>query len=151
MLQGQEKKLIDRNGISMAKDCVVLKGLGKCLCIVAAVGILDAHLMVAQTWAWMSMIYDRAPQEGVSAALDSTFSGDAPCAMCCAIEQERGDTQEQAPIPELKPTAKFAPVSWSAVDLVFPPVSITCLSSRECEVVVLGRQDEPPLPPPRGC
>ncbi len=28
---------------------VVLKGLGKCLCIVAAVGILDAHLMVAQT------------------------------------------------------------------------------------------------------
>jgi hypothetical protein len=105
----------------------VLKGLGKCLCIVAAVGILDAHLMVAQTWAWMSMIYDRAPQEGVSAALDSTldstFSGDAPCAMCCAIERERRDTQEQAPIPELKPAAKFAPVSWPTVDLVFPPVS----------------------------
>ena len=130
---------------------VVLKGLGKCLCIVAAVGVLDAHLMVAQTWAWMSMIYDRAPQEGVSAALDSTFSGDAPCAMCCAIEQERGDTQQQAPIPELKPTAKFAPVSWSAVDLVFPPVSIHVPLSREVQVMVLGRQDEPPLPPPRGC
>ena len=129
----------------------MLKGLGKYLCILAAVSILDAHLMVAQTWAWVSMIYDRAPQEGVSAALDSTFSGDAPCAMCCAIEQERRDTQQQAPIPELEPAAKFPPVSWSTVDFVFLPASIYVPPSREVEVAVLGRQDEPPLPPPRGC
>lgn len=127
----------------------MLKGLGKCLCIVAAVGVLDAHLMVAQTLAWMSMVYDRAPQEGVSAALDSTFSGDAPCAMCCAISQERQDKQEQAPIPESEPTAKFPPASWSHADLVFPPVSTYLPPLRDMEIVVLARQDEPPLPPPQ--
>jgi hypothetical protein len=133
------------------RSAVVLKWLGKCLCVVAALSILDTHLMVAQAWAWANMINDRVPQEGVSAALDSTFSGDSPCAMCCAIKQERQDKQQQAPIPESEPTAKFAPVSRSAVDLVFAQVSIHVPLSREVQVVVLGRQDKPPLPPPRGC
>lgn len=117
--------------------------------MLAALSILDTHLMVAQTWAWVTMINDRVPQQGVTAALDSTFSGDSPCAMCCAISQERQDKQEQAPIPESEPTAKFPPASWSHADLVFPPASTYLPPLRDMEIVVLARQDEPPLPPPQ--
>lgn len=117
--------------------------------MVAALSILDTHLMVAQTWAWVNMINDRVPQQGVAAALDSTFSGDSPCAMCCAIAQERQDKQEQAPIPESEPTTKFPPASWSHADLVFPPASTYLPPLRDMEIEVLARQDEPPLPPPQ--
>ncbi len=105
--------------------------------------------MVVQTWAWVNMINDRVPQQGVSAALDSTFSGDLPCAMCCAIAQERQENQERAPIPESEPTAKFPPASWSTMDMVFPPALTYLTRLRDMEIEELARQDEPSLPPPQ--
>ncbi len=105
--------------------------------------------MVAQTWAWATMVNDRVPQQGVVSALDSTFSGDSPCAMCCAITEERQDNQEQAPIPESDPAAKFLLVAWRRVDFVWPPSLSHLLRLREMKTEVLGREDEPSLPPPQ--
>ncbi len=38
--------------------------LGKCLCVVAILGVFDGHLMLAQSWAWMTMARERTPQLG---------------------------------------------------------------------------------------
>lgn len=105
--------------------------------------------MVAQTWAWMQMMNDRVPLQGISAALDSTFSGDSPCGMCCAIAQERQEKQEQAPVPESEPSVKFFPVSWNTVCIVFPPASIHLPLLLEASRRILGREDGPLLPPPQ--
>ena len=115
----------------------------------AALGVLDGHLMVAQTWAWMSMMSERAPEQGVSAALESTFSGNAPCSMCCAIEKERQDKQGDAPIPETKPTVKFAPAMCGRGFSLISPAAAYLLRIGDADIFVTGRSDEPPLPPPR--
>jgi hypothetical protein len=115
----------------------------------AALGVLDGHLMVAQTWAWMSMMSERAPEQGVSAALESTFSGNAPCSMCCAIEKERQDKQGDAPIPETKPTVKFAPAMCGRGFSLISPAGSYVLRLRDIEILEPGRWDEPPLPPPQ--
>jgi len=129
---------------------------GKCLCIVAAMGVLDGHLMLAQSWAWITMIHDRAPQQGVSApqqgvtaALDSTFSGDAPCSMCCAIVQERQQKDEQAPIPESKPTAKFTPAMWSRAFLLIPPAHTYLSLLMDRKLMPDAQREAPPSPPPK--
>jgi len=143
------KEAVDGVGYRWHVNPVMLKGLGKCLCIVAAMSVFDGHLMVAQTWAWVNMINDRVSAQGVSAALDSTFSGDAPCAMCCAIEQERQDREEEAPIPESKPTAKFSPTMWANQTALFPPVASHVLMTPDLDLVPAGQRARPPSPPPR--
>jgi hypothetical protein len=123
--------------------------IGKCLCIVAAIGVLDGHLMVAQSWAWFTMVQDRAHEMGVSEALDSTFSGDAPCPMCCAIQEERQEKEEQAPVPESKSTAKYLPASQNTGFVFFSPKE--GFQSRAIDRVDLmpSRQETPPSPPPQ--
>ena len=123
--------------------------LGKCLCLIAALGVIDGHLMVGQTWAWMSMMSERAPEQGLVGALDSTFSGDSPCSMCCAIQEQRQDMEQDAPIPEAKPTAKFPPAMYSQGLQLTPPAAAYLLRIGDADILVTGRSDEPPLPPPR--
>lgn len=123
--------------------------LGKCLCIVAALGVLDGHLMVAQTWAWLTMLQDRAPEQGVVDALDSTFSGDAPCPMCCAIQELKQEKEEQAPIPESQPTSKYSPVSHARLLVFSPPLGEYVSRVFEELYPVLRRLDAPPSPPPQ--
>jgi len=123
--------------------------LGKCLCIVAAIGVLDGHLMVAQSWAWITMVQDRAPEQGITEALDSTFSGAAPCSMCCAIQEERQEKEEQAPVPESKTSAKYPPASQNTGYIFFSPKE--GFQSRSIDPVDLmpNRQESPPSPPPQ--
>lgn len=123
--------------------------LGKCLCLIAALGVLDGHLMVAQTWAWMSMMSERAPEQGVVGALESTFSGDSPCSMCCAIQDVRQDIEEDAPIPETKPTAKFPPAMWSRAFLLMPPAHTYLSLLMDRKLMPDAQREAPPLPPPK--
>ncbi|MCP5535156.1 MAG: hypothetical protein H7A51_02855 [Akkermansiaceae bacterium] len=123
--------------------------LGKCLCIAAAIGVLDGHLMLAQSWAWATMLHDRAPEMGVSEALDSTFSGAAPCPMCCALQEERQEKKEQESVPESKPTVEYPPAARIAAFLLFPPmVGFETRAMRE-DSLLASRLEAPPLPPPR--
>jgi hypothetical protein len=123
--------------------------LAKSLCLIVALGVLDGHLMLAQTWAWANMVQNRTAEQGVSQALDSTFSGDAPCPMCCAIQNERQKKEKEAPLPELKPSAKFPPA-------LLTSVALPCLQSGTLVPVPLcnvnyftPHEEAPPSPPPR--
>ena len=123
--------------------------LGKCLCVVATVGVFDGHLMLAQSWAWISMLQDRTPAQGISAALDSTFSGNAPCSMCCAIQEAQQDRDEEAPIPESRPGVKFPPVMWSTQFVLIPPVASHALIRSDVDEMPEEQLARPPSPPPR--
>lgn len=123
--------------------------LGKCLCIVAAIGVLDGHLMVAQSWAWITMMQERAPEQGMTEALDSTFSGDAPCPMCCAIQEKRQEKEEQVPIPESDPMVKYLPESRRVRIALFPPAGGFQSLVFDVMGMMPSRQDAPPSPPPQ--
>lgn len=74
----------------------------KMLCILVIVGLLDAQTTIMQAWAWVTMLNDRIPEQGIEQALDTTFSGQYPCDQCLAIAQLR-EKQKHAPVlPEIK-------------------------------------------------
>ena len=87
----------------------MIRRVGKCLCLLAALAVMDAHLLFIQGWAWSTMIQDRAAERGVSGAFESTFSGAEPCPMCCAVQEERHDEQEEVPVRDAKPMVKWIP------------------------------------------
>lgn len=123
--------------------------LEKCLCIVAILGVLDGPLMLAQGWAWASMLLERTPQMGVSGALESTFSGEEPCSRCCAIEEQRQEHEREAPVPELRLMAKYVPVTWRYQRLPIPVTGAYVAMSTDCNLTPARRNDPPSLPPPR--
>jgi hypothetical protein len=135
---------------SKGKSVIVMpKWLGKFLCIVAILGVFDGHFMLAQSWAWMTMLQDRAPEQGVVEAIDSTFSGDAPCPMCCAIQEKRQEKEREAPVPESQPTVKFPPVPYVGAILWVPSVGNYIPRVADASAMVVSRVDAPPSPPPQ--
>lgn len=56
------------------------------------------HLVVGQAVAWALMLVERSQTMTVAEAIDSTFSGNEPCARCCQVDKAARDTQlPQAP------------------------------------------------------
>ena len=51
------------------------------------------HLAVGQLVAWTIMLVERSQTMTVADAVDSTFSGDAPCARCCQVKKAAQDSQ----------------------------------------------------------
>lgn len=68
--------------------------LGRFLCILALFALSGLDRSVVQTYAWSTMIADRAPEQGLAEAFDSTFSGDEPCLICQAVIE----TEKKEPI-----------------------------------------------------
>jgi len=65
------------------------------------IGLLDVHMALMQTWAWVSMLNDRIPEQGLEQALDTTFSGEYPCEKCKAIAEikiQESNQQSNSPI-----------------------------------------------------
>jgi len=72
--------------------------LGHLLCLIAIIGILDVHTYLYQGWAWATMLYDRIPDQGIEHAINTTFSGEAPCEKCLAIQRLKQE-KERKPTP----------------------------------------------------
>ncbi|MFT5906098.1 MAG: hypothetical protein ACI9E1_001703 [Cryomorphaceae bacterium] len=80
--------------------------LAKLFCLLAAVGLLNVHIALYQGYAWVTMLNDRIPEQGIENAISTTFSGDHPCDKCIAVAEQRVNEQQQEPLPELKPSSK---------------------------------------------
>ena len=63
------------------------------LCL-ALLRITGLDLAMMQSYAWATMIYDRAEQ-GMTSAISSTFSGDSPCQHCLSVANEADERQEE--------------------------------------------------------
>lgn len=123
--------------------------LGKTLCIIAIIGVVEGHLMLAQSWAWMSMMFERAPEMGVAEAMNSIFSGSAPCSMCCAIAEQQQEQEKETPVPESRTLAKYIPVTGEYRCLPIPPAAIWLPVTEELSPMVYPWLQSPPSPPPR--
>lgn len=66
------------------------------LLLLALLRISGGDLLLVQGYAWAEMLIERAGQDGLEQAMESTFSGDAPCEKCLCISQEKKE-REDAP------------------------------------------------------
>jgi hypothetical protein len=63
----------------------VLKGIGRCLLILALLGATGGHWAVLQTVAWGDMLAKNLQTDSVEAAIKKTFDGSHPCKLCKQI------------------------------------------------------------------
>lgn len=71
--------------------------LARLFCILALVALSGLDRVAVQTYAWATMLQDRAPVMGVSQAIDSTFSGDDPCEICSSLAELTQEEQQDFP------------------------------------------------------
>lgn len=87
--------------------------ISKIFCILVMIGLLDIHLVFMQAWAWVSMLNDRIPSQGIEQAIDTTFSGEFPCEKCLALkeiktrEAEDGSGSSKVPSSSLEQQIKI--------------------------------------------
>lgn len=115
------------------------------LCL-AMFSIAGGHWAVLQSVAWAQMLRDYSKDATVAEAVEKTFSGDAPCAMCKKIDEARQKEQKAPATVKLDKKAE-----------VFVIVSYEFLKQRiardfsyrvSVDVDFSARFDAPPVPVP---
>ena len=104
---------------------------------------------VLQTLGWAGMLADRLAREGMalSAALEETFDGEHPCALCRAAQTER---EREVPAVPAKSSEKKAPEKFLLCDTATPAVlqAPTVIPSFTGTGLPSGRAADPPRPRP---
>lgn len=108
-----------------------------------------------QAFAWSKMLHDRVPNQGLAEAIDSTFSGEAPCEHCQKIaelkaqqteEPKKGNLPEKLEVLSVaKIVVNFTRISpigphSTRLGFVYPSVHFPVSRTTQC-----------PTPPPRAC
>ncbi len=122
----------------------VFTRLGNLLLILALLGATGTHWVMLQSVAWATMLAENARTDSLPAALEKTFDGKHPCALCKQItkgrasEKSKDARMEFKQLEFLRQSASFALTSPAPYNLIAQdPVSMSLVTWR------------PPVPPPR--
>ncbi|RYD28206.1 MAG: hypothetical protein EOP86_23420 [Verrucomicrobiaceae bacterium] len=110
---------------------------------------------VLQAVAWAGMLVSRTAESGMATAVQTTFDGEHPCALCTAIQKSEkpAEPKTPAPLPDnllaklklkdvLRSTDLLLPLPGMACGTIAKPVPHGPQSSST-------RRDAPPVPPPQ--
>ena len=111
---------------------------------------LGLHWGVLQLVGWVSMTVEFARTAPISEALEKTFDGEHPCALCLAVQHRGMPADEHSPEkPKGKTDLKLLVISlWEAPVFLTPSVS-GIASWPGIHFPASGLKDRPPVPPPR--
>ena len=112
--------------------------------VVALACSIGVHWAFLQSFAWSAMFLDNLATTSFSAALQRTFDGKHPCALCKAIAKGKTSEKRSATLLSLKKIEGLRP---SGVIALFPPASF--LTTAEPEAFIEALAYAPPTPPPR--
>lgn len=122
-----------------------MRSFCRALVIAALVLSVGLHWTVLQSAAWVSMIVSYSQDGSVGDAIEKTFDGQHPCALCQLVEH--GTAKDQGP-QKKAPDLKKMELSLVVIEgLVMPPPGhpdFTTLSEQ-----AMQRAQVPPVPPPR--
>ena len=119
---------------------------GLSLSWLAVFSLIGGHWAILQTVAWTQMLRDYSRESNIAAAVEKTFGGKAPCAMCTKIAEER-QKQEQAPATiKMDKKSEGFPVSIAHSSL--RPNAVGFSHPLEPEQALAPRSDAPPVPVP---
>ena len=107
-----------------------------------------------QIVAWTGMLVTRTADRGLTAAIDSTFTGDEPCPLCLAVKAAKNS---QLPSPANTPDPLTSPLKLKdlirsenqIIPLLANSLSLSHAPSAELPSAHHTRSDAPPVPPPR--
>ncbi len=103
--------------------------------------------MVLQVTAWTGMIVARAPEVGVTLAVETTFDGKNPCRMCSVVQEGQKEERQQ-PASKLGGAVKeLKLVSLERCELPMP-MAAGELSWRIFSEDFSRCMNAPPTPPP---
>ena len=123
--------------------------LGRILCLLAALAVIEVPYLAMQAYAWGTMVHERAPEMGLEAAVADTLSGASPCSKCLALEGEREKKQERAPIEEKRQLCLLIPAGRSADPGAALSASVPVVPTAALRQNAPSRADDVPTPPPR--
>jgi hypothetical protein len=127
----------------------VIRRLGRFMACVAVFAMLGGHWAVLQSVAWSRMIVDYSAEFGLRDGISMTFSGEHPCAMCCAIEEARAQTDTPAMvISPATPSVRLLALTHDPLTCVPPRTPVVDRLNRHTAARSLASQ-RPPVPPPR--
>ena len=110
----------------------MFKLLGKIGCLLAIISLIDGVGILFQCYAWATMLQDRIPNQGIEKALQSTFSGEAPCPKCLAVKKAQEDKKKhECPAPQVADSslvAKYIPNRLERISLNLPESQRSLLS-----------------------
>lgn len=111
------------------------------LALLASVG---GHWALLQSVAWTRMLLERTGEESFARAVEKTFDGTHPCALCKRIEDGKQQERQQDRTPA---SIKLDLLLERRVVAFIPPFVDTEFSL--IAVHAPSRADCPPVPPPR--
>ena len=118
--------------------------LPRLLIAVALACSVGLHWSFLQSLAWTTMLVDNLTAAPFSAALQRTFDGKHPCALCKAVAQGRKFEKKSETLLPLK---KFEGLNEPPAVLVSTPALFPAISAQDAVFVTLLHA--PPAPPPR--
>jgi hypothetical protein len=123
----------------------VFTRIGHVMLIIALLGASGAHWAVLQSVAWAAMLADNARTDFPQAAIEKTFDGKHPCALCKQIAKARQTERKPEAQSELKGLEFVQP---RVAVSVHSPSDFLLLAARASAAAQLLMQS-PPVPPPR--
>jgi hypothetical protein len=122
----------------------VFARFGHVLLIIALLGATGAHWAVMQSVAWATMLADNAHTASLTQALEKTFDGKHPCALCKQISRGKQSERKSDFQSDLK-----------KLEFLNDPLAFWLRSPEhfdllpESNIPAAGLMEQPPVPPPR--
>lgn len=122
----------------------VFKRISHALLITALTAVIGGHWAVLQTVAWTTMLADNLRECSLTQAVQKTFDGKHPCALCKQISAGKKSEKKSEFTPELR-KLEF---THAGTRFVFAaPTQFRLLAERADSLRSLALS--PPVPPPR--
>jgi hypothetical protein len=124
-----------------------LRITGAAACLFAVFLSVGGHWAVLQSIAWARMFADFSRTESLASAVEKTFDGRHPCAMCLKIREGRAQEKNPPPLLKWEKLPEFVP----QVVRMFVPVPPIAGQPVVTFVPILHADfiSTPPKPPPR--
>lgn len=117
------------------------------LAVICALHVSGAHWVALQTVAWTGMLVSRSQESSVQQAVETTFDGEHPCALCHVVEEGQKQQRETETVPLVEHLAKLSFLRPQGVALPLPSeASVDYRGMIESGGL---RAETPPTPPPR--
>ena len=122
----------------------MFRRLPRLLVTVALACSVGLHWSLLQSVAWTSMLVGNLQFLTISEAVQRTFDGKHPCALCKAVAEGKRSEKKSETVLSLK---KFDGLNQAVAILFSPPASFSAVEARA--IFLKSFVQAPPTPPPR--
>ena len=122
----------------------MFRRLPRLLVTVALACSVGLHWSLLQSVAWTTMLVGNLQFLTISEAVQRTFDGKHPCALCKAVAEGKKSEKKSETVFSLK---KFDGLNQAVAILFSPPASFSAVEARA--IFLKSFVQAPPTPPPR--